>query len=335
MDLRPKFLGDEVIHSIYFGGGTPTVLPAADIQALIDAVYDRYTVDPNVEITIEANPDDLNRDYLYSLKDTEINRLSIGIQSFYEDELLWMNRAHSAIEAEKCLELCHQMNFDRFSLDLIFGVPGSDSKRWLENMKKAVSFEPDHMSCYALTVEEKTAYHKHIEQGKSLAPLDQLTEEQFFECHDFLTEVGYEHYEISNYAKEGCRSRHNSAYWSGAKYLGIGPAAHSYDGENRAWNVANMVKYIDGVNNGKPSLTVEELSISDQYNEYMMTAIRRIEGISMNKVHSDFPEFSSHFSESLTEVPSEYITIENDTVRLSKKGLIFADYVGAVLFKVS
>lgn len=334
LDLRPKYVGNEVIHSIYFGGGTPSILPSTDIQNLIDAVYERYEVSPDVEITLEANPDDLSRDYLYALKDTEVNRLSIGIQSFYEDELRWMNRAHSAEEAENCLELCRKLNFDSFSLDLIFGVPKSTDEKWINNMKKAISFEPEHISCYALTVEEKTAYHKHIQQGKSMAPPDELTEKQFFMCHDFLTENGYEHYEISNYSKPGLRSIHNSSYWSGAKYLGIGPAAHSYDGENRAWNVSHMVKYIEGIDNGEIVLETESLSETDRYNEYVMTSIRRIEGISIPFLKLEFPQFIPYFQEACLSIPKEYISENEHKISLSKQGLIFADFVGSLLFKI-
>ena len=334
LDLRPKYIDDEVVHSIYFGGGTPTVLAAADIQKLIDAVYDRYKVDKEVEITIEANPDDLTHDYLLSLKETKINRLSIGIQSFHDDELKWMNRAHDANEAQKSLELCRKLNFERFSLDLIFGLPQSSDERWVQNMKKAISFDPDHISCYALTVEEKTAYYKHIEQGKSLAPPDELTEKQFYQCHDFLSENGYEHYEISNYAKPHARSRHNSAYWSGAKYLGIGPAAHSFDGKNRGWNVSHMMKYLEGIENGQVPFTKEKLADIDRYNEYVMTSVRRIEGISKELIQKNHEQYLLHFNESLQNITKEYYEEKNNHICLSRKGLIFADFVGSMLFRV-
>lgn len=334
MDLRPKYIAGQRIHSIYFGGGTPSVLPASDIQRLIHAVHDRYEVDENVEITIEANPDDLTHDYLLSLRDTEINRLSIGIQSFHDAELKWMNRAHDAKEAQQSLELCKKLNFDRFSLDLIFGIPKSNDERWMKNMKKALSFEPDHVSCYALTVEEKTAYHKHISQGKSLAPADELTERQFYQCHDYLEEHGYEHYEISNYSLPGARSKHNSSYWSGTPYLGLGPAAHSFDGINRGWNVAHMVQYLDGIENKTSPFTVEKLSVVDRYNEYVMTSIRRIEGISIPLIESNHKPLASHFKESLQSIAPEYIIKDKDTVRLSRQGLLFADFVGSMLFKV-
>ena len=334
MDLRPNYIGSEVIHTIYFGGGTPSVLPSKDIQRMIEAVRTRYVVNPEVEITIEANPDDLSEEYLRELRDTEINRLSIGIQSFHEDELLWMNRAHSAVEAERCLELCHTFDFHRYSLDLIFGVPISTSERWISNMEKAISYEPDHLSCYALTVEEKTAYHKHIIQGKSTAPPDELTEKQFYQCHDFLAEAGYEHYEISNYARKNSRSKHNSAYWSGVKYLGLGPAAHSYDGKNRGWNVAHMVKYLEGINAGEVPFTEEILNVEDQYNEYVMTAIRLIEGISLDRIGKEFPSIENHFYEALKEIPSEYVDKRNERLCLTRKGLIFADFVGGSLFRV-
>ena len=334
MELRPKYIEGQTIQSIYFGGGTPSVLPASDIQLLIDAVYDRYELDRNVEITIEANPDDLTYDYLLSLKDTEINRLSIGIQSFHDDELKWMNRAHDSMEAEKSLELCRKLNFDRYSLDLIFGIPQSSDERWMENMNKALSYKPDHISCYALTVEEKTAYHKHIEQGKSIAPPDELSEKQFYQCHDFLSKNGYEHYEISNYSLEGSRSKHNSSYWSGSPYLGIGPAAHSYDGKNRGWNVSNMVKYLDGIENKELPFNEEILSDHDRYNEYIMTAVRRIEGISIPFLQENHSLFESHFQESILSIPQEYFIQDKDSIRLSRKGLIFADFVGSMLFKV-
>ncbi len=334
IDLRADYLKDEYVSTIYFGGGTPSVLPAKTIQQLIDTISRRFEVIDEPEITLEANPDDLSFAYLTSLKQTQVNRLSIGIQSFHEAELQWMNRAHNSKEAHEALENCKKLGFNKLSLDLIFGIPESTDEKWRYSMEQALEYAPDHLSCYALTVEEKTAYHTHIKQGKSVAPPDELTEKQFYQCRDLLLHRGYEQYEISNYAKPGAHSKHNTAYWEGIPYIGLGPGAHSYDGKNRGWNVNHMVQYIEGIKERKEIFTEELLSKSDRYNEYVMTAIRRKEGIDLHHLFKTHGEFEEHFYHNLKDIPQEYIMHKDGHVTLSPKGLIFADFVGSALFEV-
>lgn len=334
LDLRQSYLNDK-IDTIYFGGGTPSMLTALQLQALIDEVYKRYTVDSDVEITLEANPDNLNYDYLYALKDTEINRLSIGIQSFYDEELQWMNRAHKGAEAHQCLEDCKRLHFDNLNVDLIYGIPISDAERWQSNMEQALQYEPAHFSCYALTVEPRTALAHHIKKGKSPAVRDRAVEEQFYMTHDVLKSHGYEHYEISNYALPGQASKHNSAYWEGAHYLGIGPGAHSFDGRSRSWNIEHLPKYLKAIDARQPLLETEYLSDDDRYNEWVMTSIRLQEGISKQSIYDRFPNHWVHFLHALTEIPQDYIEEDKYTIRLSRAGLMFADFVGSMLFKLS
>jgi oxygen-independent coproporphyrinogen-3 oxidase len=247
---------------------------------------------------------------------------------------MWMNRAHNQEESEKCIQRCRDYGFTNFSIDLIFGIPISSEKKWVMNLEKAISYHPHHISCYALTVEEKTALAHHIKVGKSPDIIDEDIEKQFYIAHDMLIKAGYEHYEISNYSKPSHKSIHNSSYWKNEKYLGIGPSAHSYDLESRSWNIANLPKYIKGIKSNKPLNTREELTIDDQYNEWIMTGIRGQNGLDKSTLKLKFSSFVGFFDQALAEIPKEYIDITTTHIQLSRKGLIFADYVGRMLFKV-
>lgn len=283
------------IETIYFGGGTPSILEVKDLKFLIDEVYKNFEVVENPEITVEANPDDLTTDLSFrgrrnlfeEFKAIGINRLSIGIQSFFEDDLQMMNRAHNANEASKCLEIATQY-FDNISLDLIYGIPGSSNEKWKQNIDKALSFGINHISSYALTVEPKTALDKFIKKGIIKQPDDELAQEQFHILVDKLTKEGFVHYELSNFGKPNYFSKNNSAYWLGKKYIGIGPSAHSYDGKNRSWNISNNNLYIKSIQEGNLPSEVESLTIQDRYNEYIMTGLRTIWGVSLNKIEKDF-----------------------------------------------
>lgn len=332
LKMRKDYVKGEEIGTIYFGGGTPSMLPAHDIQSLIDAVKEEFLCSNEMEITMEANPDNLTDEYLLALKKTDVNRFSIGIQSFFEEDLKWMNRAHRADEASRCLSKVKEYGYDNISVDLIFGVPVSTKERWEENLKILSKFKPNHISCYALTVEPDTALDHHIKQGISPAVIDEAVEEQFYMAHDFLETMGYKHYEISNYAISGKESKHNSSYWKGQKYLGIGPGAHSFDGVTRGWNIAHLPKYMGMIERGESALTEEQLSEKDHFNEFVMTGIRRLEGIEIEKIHTRFPDYMGHFEKALKEVPKEYIDLEGDRLKLSRMGLLFADFVGSELF---
>mgnify|MGYP000243436348 CR=1 FL=1 len=236
--LRKDELENKTLSSLYFGGGTPSILSVDEIKSLIDEVLKYFDFDKNIEITIEANPDDLDKNFLKNLAKTEINRLSIGTQSFFEEDLKLMNRAHNADEAKKCLEIATQY-FDNITIDLIYGMPNMSNEKWLKNIETALSFGVPHISSYALTVEPKTALHSFIQKGIIPQPDDEVAQEHFQILVDKLSENGFIHYELSNFGKENYFSKNNSSYWLGKKYIGIGPSAHSYDGKNRGWNVSN------------------------------------------------------------------------------------------------
>ena len=287
IQMRKSEFKDEVVETIYFGGGTPSVLTTAEIQFLIDAVYENYAVAENPEITLEANPDDLSIERILEFSKSLINRLSIGIQSFFEDDLVMMNRAHNSIEAKKCLEEASNY-FDNISLDLIYGIPAMSNEKWRQNIETALSFGIPHISSYALTVEPKTALNKLIQTGKIAKPKDEVAEEHFQILVETLEKNGFIHYELSNFGKENYFSKNNSAYWLEKKYLGIGPSAHSYDGVSRSWNVSNNAIYLKSLAENKLPSETEILSKSDRYNEYIMTGLRTIWGVSLDRIEKEF-----------------------------------------------
>lgn len=332
---RRDALGAQSIETIYFGGGTPSLLSADEIQKLTDAVRRHFTVVDNPEITLEANPDDLSAEYLAALKKTEVNRLSIGIQSFFADELRWMNRAHSAAQSEQALERATRL-FDNISIDLIYGIPISNQTRWQQNLDKALSFNVNHISSYALTVEPKTPLHKMIARGDAARPNDTQAQIQFEMLCKTLSSQGFVQYEISNFGKPGYFSRNNSAYWLGKHYIGIGPSAHSYDGLHRSWNLANNILYTNAINDAISPLEVEKLSTADRYNEYVMTGLRTIWGISLNKIQTDFGDTMwAHLLKSAEKyLQSGHLTVRNNTIYATEKAKFLVDGIASDLFVV-
>ncbi|RZJ71663.1 MAG: radical SAM family heme chaperone HemW [Flavobacterium sp.] len=336
LHLRKDELGGEVIETIYFGGGTPSVLTNTEIQFLLDAVYSNYNVSQNPEITLEANPDDLGAERIGDLAMSPINRLSIGIQSFFEDDLKMMNRAHNAAEAMACLTEAVK-HFDNISIDLIYGVPGMTDERWLQNIDTALSFGVPHISSYALTVEPKTVLHKMIKAGAIASPSDEAAQEHFTILVDTLEANGFIHYELSNFAKEGFFSKNNSAYWLGKKYLGIGPSAHSYDGTSRSWSVSNNIIYIKSIQEGTLPSEREELTTTDRYNEYIMTGLRTIWGISLERIST---EFGADYLEYLENQENKFIAdglliIDDGILKTTKKGKFLADGIASDLFFIN
>lgn len=324
---------DAVIETIYFGGGTPSRLQIEDLRLLIKSIYEYYNISENPEITLEANPDDLSEDYLIELSKMGINRLSIGIQSFFEDDLKMMNRAHNSAEARKCLELATQY-FDNISLDLIYGIPGMSNEKWKKNIEIALSFGIPHISSYALTVEPKTALSKLIQTGKIAKPSDDLAQEHFFILVETLEANGFIHYELSNFGKENYFSRNNSAYWLGKKYLGIGPSAHSYDGISRSWNVSNNSTYLKSLAENKLPNEIEILSITDRYNEYIMTGLRTIWGVSLDRIAT---EFGNEYFDYLQKQAQKFINddllfLENKILKPTRKGKFLIDGIASDLF---
>ncbi|MEO4004269.1 radical SAM family heme chaperone HemW [Flavobacterium sp. CAU 1735] len=335
LQLRQKELGNEPVETIYFGGGTPSILPITDIRLVIDTIYKLFTVADNPEITVEANPDDLSEERIIALSQNGINRLSIGIQSFFEQDLKLMNRAHNATEALKCLQIATQY-FDNISIDLIYGTPGMDNQRWLENIQQALDLGIPHISSYALTVEPKTALQQFIKKGIVPQPDDAVAHEQFLLLVDQLEASGFVHYELSNFGKENYFSRNNSAYWLGKKYLGIGPSAHSYDGIHRSWNIANNTVYIKTIAEDKLPLEIEELTPTDRYNEYVMTGLRTIWGVSIDRIEAEFgPVYKDYLLQEAQQYQdSGKLELKNNILRTTREGKFFSDGIASDLFFV-
>jgi oxygen-independent coproporphyrinogen-3 oxidase len=321
------------IETIYFGGGTPSVLSNDEINFLISEIYKNYKVVDNPEITLEANPDDLSKDRIIELSKSLINRLSIGIQSFFEDDLKMMNRAHNSVEAKKCLEEATKY-FDNISLDLIYGVPGMSNEKWKHNIETALSFGIPHISSYALTVEPKTALSKLIQTGKVAKPNDEVASAHFMILVETLEANGFIHYELSNFGKENYFSKNNSAYWLGKKYIGVGPSAHSYDGVSRSWNVSNNSLYLKSIQDNQLPNEVEILSVSDRYNEYIMTGLRTIWGVSLDRIEKEFGTNYLVYLKKQVEkfLNDELVSIENNILKPTPKGKFLTDGIASDLF---
>ncbi|MDY2585817.1 radical SAM family heme chaperone HemW [Winogradskyella aquimaris] len=336
IELRKAEFKDIEVQTIYFGGGTPSLLTNEELQLLISAVNDNYKVVTSPEITLEANPDDLLSKRIIELSNTPINRLSIGIQSFFESDLKLMNRAHNAEEAKACLEEAIK-HFDNISLDLIYGIPGASNDQWLQNIDMALNYNIPHISSYALTVEPKTALASFIEKGVIDNVDDEQAHEQFHLLKDKLEASGFIHYELSNFGKEGYFSKNNSAYWQGKSYIGIGPSAHSFNGCQRGWNVKNNTKYIKAIKGGALPMEMETLTKTDRYNEYIMTGLRTIWGVSLEKVEQDF---GSTYKDYLIEQANVFINqhllyIDDRHLRVTKKGQFLSDGIASELFKLN
>ena len=333
LEFRKDEFQNEVVETIYFGGGTPSVLSIDDIRFLINSVYQNYNVIENPEITLEANPDDLDEETILQFANSPINRLSIGIQSFFEDDLQLMNRAHNMEEAKKCLAFATQ-HFDNISIDLIYGMPNMSNEKWLQNIETALSFNIPHISSYALTVEPKTALHKMIKLGTISTLDDDLAQQHFHILIDKLQENGFVHYELSNFGKPDYFSKNNTAYWLGKKYIGIGPSAHSFNGKSRSWNVSNNSLYLKAIAENKLPSEIEILSKTDQYNEYIMTGLRTIWGVSLEKIET---EFGSNYLDYLQQQAEKFISdnlleVENTILKTTKKGKFLSDGIASDLF---
>lgn len=334
IDIQRNYLGIEIIETIYFGGGTPSLLEISELKSILKKIYSTFQITGNAEITLEANPDDITHEKLYGWKTCGINRLSIGVQSFFEEDLQWMNRAHTAQQAVDNLQLAVD-SFNNITIDLIYGIPGLTNEKWKENVEKAIAFHIPHLSCYALTVESKTPLQKLITNGKleNINPYQQS--EQFILLMQWLEEAGYEHYEISNFAKTGLRSKHNSSYWQGKKYLGLGPSAHSFDGNSRQWNVTNNNIYINALKKNSLSFEKEILTDMQKMNEYIMTSLRTSEGLDLNLFEK---KFGKENKERLLNSGKKHIDgrkmiySKSDYLKLTKEGKLFADGIASDLF---
>jgi len=323
------------VETIYFGGGTPSLLSLAEINTILEEVFALYPVVENPEITLEANPDDLTEEVILNLAASRVNRLSIGVQSFFEEDLKLMNRAHNAEEALTSIKLATQY-FDNISIDLIYGIPDMSNDRWRENLTIALGLGVPHISTYALTVEPKTALKKMIETGKVKPVEEDLAKSHFEILITTLEEAGFINYEFSNFGKPGYFSKNNTAYWLGKPYLGIGPSAHSFNGEHRSWNISNNTKYIKSILDKELPSQVEELSVVDRYNEYVMTRLRTQFGVNLEEIENLFGnKLATYFKkEAQVFFDKELLQEENHKILITKKGKFLSDGIAADLFYV-
>lgn len=344
---RKSYLGDDVVKTIYFGGGTPSLLPIKYVEEILELLHENYNIISNPEVTLEINPDTIDKDKMMSLKRLGVNRMSVGIQSFNDDDLRYLGRRHDSRHALQVLDDLSGVGFDRITLDLIYGMPTLTEEKWNHNLDIFFSTGISHLSAYALTVEPKTILGQKIEKEE----LQEVSEEDTIRHYNILVERtkenGFEHYEISNFAKEGCRSQHNSIYWQDVKYLGLGPSAHSYDGDSRQWNVSNLTKYIQFVNADIDTDTDadtdtdmgryyerEILSKEDKYNEYVMTSLRTSWGCSIDKIESDYGKSYAHnFLKNIKKyLDSGIMLMKDNSFILTDEGMLFADGIAADLF---
>jgi oxygen-independent coproporphyrinogen III oxidase len=334
IDLQQSFLGQATIDTVYFGGGTPSLLPIEDLNAIMNKIRSKFSVNTMAEVTLEANPDDISSKIITEWKGTGINRLSIGVQSFFDEDLKWMNRAHDASQARRCILAAQENGITNLSIDLIYGTPTLTDENWESNLEQAIKLNIPHLSCYALTVEPKTALHAMIAKHrvKDINQDDQAR--QFMMLLDRMEAAGYENYEISNFALPGMRSKHNSSYWKGVPYLGLGPSAHSYNHGSRQWNVSNNAIYIQSLANGTVPFEHEVLTVSQQLNEYIMTASRTVEGIDLNFVREKYGEtvLNELVENSRSYINEGMMQLKNEHLVLAKKGKLFADGIAAALF---
>lgn len=333
LELQKDYLQEATLDSIYFGGGTPSLLTQQEILAIFEKINELYTVAKNAEITLEANPDDLSIQKLAELKNTPINRLSIGVQSFFEKDLTFMNRAHNANEAKKCIQNAQAIGFTNLTIDLIYGTPTTSNEMWQQNIQTVIDFDIPHISCYCLTVEPNTALDHFVKKGKAEPVDEEKAAHQFEILMTTLKAAGYEHYEISNFAKPDKHARHNSNYWLGVNYLGIGPSAHSFNGKSRQWNVANNAQYIKALTAKETTFEVEILSKEQQYNEYILTALRTKWGCDLTKIENWGTSFKQHFEKiSKSYLTNQLIQQKNNIFTLTDKGKLLADRIAMELF---
>jgi oxygen-independent coproporphyrinogen-3 oxidase len=334
LKIRSDYPGGEKLNTVYFGGGTPSLYHPRVLNSIVEQARQIFGINESAEITVEANPDDINQRWLADLRKTSINRLSIGVQSFNDGDLKYLNRRHSAAKAESSIKLARENGFDNLNIDLIYGSPNLSDEIWLDNISKAIQLGVPHISAYALTVEPGTALDHFIRKGKYKPMDDTKASRHFHLLTKTLNENGFEHYEISNFCLPGKYSKHNTSYWFGEKYLGVGPSAHSFDGESRQWNVSNLKSYIEAIDNNTIDFEKEILSPDQKYNEYVMTALRTMWGIDLDKVKNDFGEkYHAHLLlEANSFIERQQIQLLLNKMILTEKGKFFADGVAAGLF---
>ncbi len=334
IDVQKNYLEHENIKTIYFGGGTPSLLTSIEINSIIDALKKYHTISADVEITLEANPDDLTFQKLEELKQSPLNRLSIGIQSFFDEDLKWMNRAHHAKQAKECIVQAQQIGFKNITIDFIYGTPTLSDKNWLLNLETAFHLNVPHISAYSLTVEPRTALAGFVKSKKLKAPDEEQASRQFEMLMEQMALNNFSHYEISNFAKEGFVSQHNSSYWRGEKYLGLGPSAHSYNRITRQWNIANNAIYIKSLDENKKAFEEERITTANRFNEYLLTSLRTIWGCDSEYIKKYFPVayYDHYIKQSQIYLQQGYIQQHQAILTLTNKGKLLADKITADLF---
>ena len=327
LDLRKDYLEGEDIETIYLGGGTPSQLSQEELEEIFSTLYNIYKVKEDAEITLEANPDDLTPEYVHMLRSLPINRISMGIQTFQEETLKLLHRRHTARQAIEAFQRCREAGFQNISIDLMYGLPGETLDTWKQDLQQAIALRPEHISAYHLIYEEGTALWKLKEQHQVEEADEDLSVTLFRTLIDELTRAGYEHYEISNFCLPGLHSRHNSSYWTGKKYLGCGPSAHSFNGTSRQWNVASLDKYIHAIQQGKLDYEIEELDIYTRYNDFVITAIRTHWGMSLSQLRSTYGEDLYRYCLRMAKphLAQGVLEMKEDTLKLTKEGIFISD----------
>ena len=327
MELRKNYLSGETIETIYFGGGTPSLLNANDFQRIFEAIYHFFKISDKAEITLEANPDDIRPAYLTDLKTFPFNRISMGVQSFHSKDLRFLNRRHDREQAIQAVELCKKHGIENINIDLIYGLPTQSLEDWEENLETATRLDIPHLSAYHLTYEKGTALYRFMEMGKVKPINEEVSVALFSILTDQLSKAGYLHYEISNFARPGYFSRHNTAYWTGKKYLGLGPSAHSYNGNERSWNISSLPLYIKGIAEKRPAIESEDLDLYTRYNDFIITGLRTMWGISLHDIRTKFGEKLFLYCQKQAKPPidSGLLLKNGDRLRFSKAGIFISD----------
>ena len=327
MKQRQLYIEGEPIETIYFGGGTPSQLTAANFELIFETIYQLFDTTSCQEITLEANPDDMTADYIKSIRTLPFNRISMGVQSFQEKDLRFLNRRHNSRQAKQAVRDCQQNGYSNISIDLIYGLPGQTLEEWERNLEEAIRLQIPHISAYHLIYEEGTALYKLMEAEKITPVEEELSVTLFSTLIDRLTEAGYLHYEISNFARPGCFSQHNSSYWTGKPYLWIGPSAHSYNRHSRQWNVSSLPLYIKGINEQSPEIEIEELDIHTRYNDFIITGLRTMWGIRLNDIRTLFGEDKLSYlnQQAKSYLQKGLLLQQHDTLTLSKEGIFISD----------
>ncbi len=327
--LRKNYLPDEAVETVYFGGGTPSLLSTAELEAILEVIKQNYPLSADAEITIEANPDDLSDEYLQNLAKTPVNRISIGIQSFDDEQLKNMNRRHTALQGIEAVAKCKKHGFINLSIDLIYGLPGMQTDDWKKQLEQAAELDVPHISAYHLTYEKGTVFETRLQKNELHEISEATSLEQFKILMDWAKQNGYEHYEISNFARPGMNSKHNTSYWQQKAYLGIGPAAHSFDLKTRSWNISNLKEYLAGIEKNQPVIETEILSEIDRFNEYILTSLRTKWGIDFHFINNNFEgKFTNHIQiKSIPYINNNQLSYKDKTLSLTKIGLFIADSI--------